>query len=50
MCASWAAAAGVIYLAEHRALEKLVALKVISPTVLDNSDAPGQFKADAARK
>ena len=30
---------GVIYLAEHRVMEKPVALKVISPAVLDNAGA-----------
>jgi len=37
---------GVIYLAEHRGLEKLVALKVISPAVLDNPDALARFHAE----
>jgi WD40 repeat protein len=37
---------GVIYLAEHRVLEKPVALKVISPAVLDNPDALGRFRAE----
>jgi len=37
---------GVIYLAEHRVLEKLVALKVISPAVLDNPDALARFHAE----
>jgi hypothetical protein len=38
---------GVIYLAEHRVLEKLVALKVVSPAVLDNPDALARFHAEA---
>ncbi len=37
---------GVIYLAEHRVLEKHVALKVISPAVLDNPDALARFHAE----
>jgi len=37
---------GVIYLAEHRVMEKLVALKVISPAVLDNPDALARFHAE----
>jgi WD40 repeat protein/tRNA A-37 threonylcarbamoyl transferase component Bud32 len=38
---------GVIYLAEHRVLEKPVALKVISPAVLDNPEALARFRAEA---
>ena len=38
---------GVIYLAEHRVMEKHVALKVISPAVLDNPDALARFHAEA---
>jgi Tfp pilus assembly protein PilF/tRNA A-37 threonylcarbamoyl transferase component Bud32 len=38
---------GVIYLAEHRVLEKQVALKVISPALLDNPDALNRFHAEA---
>ncbi len=38
---------GVIYLAEHRVLEKQVALKVISPAVLDNPDVLARFHAEA---
>jgi formylglycine-generating enzyme required for sulfatase activity/predicted Ser/Thr protein kinase len=38
---------GVIYLAEHRVLERPVAIKVISPTVLDNPDALARFHAEA---
>src|SRR4029077_4102453 len=38
---------GVIYLAEHRVLEKPVALKVINPTVLDNPDAVARFQGEA---
>ena len=38
---------GVIYLAEHRVLEKQVALKVISPALLDNHDALARFRAEA---
>ncbi len=38
---------GVIYLAEHRVLEKAVALKVINPAVLDNPDALARFHAEA---
>jgi formylglycine-generating enzyme required for sulfatase activity len=34
---------GVIYLAEHRVMDKPVALKVISPAVLDNPDAVARF-------
>jgi serine/threonine protein kinase len=37
---------GVIYLAEHRAMEKNVALKVISPAVLDNPEALARFRAE----
>jgi tRNA A-37 threonylcarbamoyl transferase component Bud32 len=37
---------GVIYLAEHRVMEKQVALKVISPAVLDNPDALARFQAE----
>ncbi|HKI38363.1 MAG TPA: protein kinase [Gemmataceae bacterium] len=37
---------GVIYLAEHRVMEKPVALKVISPAVLDNPDALARFHAE----
>jgi serine/threonine protein kinase len=37
---------GVIYLAEHRVLEKPVALKVISPAVLDNPQALSRFQAE----
>jgi serine/threonine protein kinase/tetratricopeptide (TPR) repeat protein len=38
---------GVIYLAEHRVLEKSVALKVINPAVLDSPDALARFRAEA---
>jgi hypothetical protein len=38
---------GVIYLAQHRVLDKPVALKVISPAVLDNPDALARFQAEA---
>ncbi len=38
---------GVIYLAEHRVLEKPVALKVINPAVLDNPDALARFQTEA---
>jgi serine/threonine protein kinase len=38
---------GVIYLAQHRVLDKPVALKVISPAVLDNPDALARFHAEA---
>ena len=39
---------GVIYLAEHRVMEKHVALKVISPAVLDNPQAAlARFHAEA---
>jgi serine/threonine protein kinase len=38
---------GVIYLAEHRVLEKLVAIKVISPAVLDNPRALARFHGEA---
>src|SRR5262245_36268362 len=38
---------GVIYLAEHRVLDKPVALKVISPAVLHNPDALARFHAEA---
>jgi serine/threonine protein kinase len=38
---------GVIYLAEHRVLDKLVALKVLSPAVLDSSDALARFFSEA---
>jgi WD40 repeat protein len=38
---------GVIYLAEHRVLEKPVALKVISPAVLANPEALARFRAEA---
>jgi predicted Ser/Thr protein kinase len=38
---------GVIYLAEHRILEKRVAIKVISPAVLDNPDAVARFLTEA---
>src|SRR5262249_19040348 len=38
---------GVIYLAEHRVLEKPVALKVINPAVLNNTDALARFRAEA---
>jgi hypothetical protein len=38
---------GVIYLAEHRVMDKPVALKVISPAVLDNPDALARFQAEA---
>jgi serine/threonine protein kinase len=34
---------GVIYLAEHRVMDKPVALKVISPSVLDNPTAVARF-------
>jgi serine/threonine protein kinase len=34
---------GVIYLAEHRVMDKLVALKVISPAVLNNPEALDRF-------
>jgi serine/threonine protein kinase len=37
---------GVIYLAEHRVMEKPVALKVISPAVLDNPNALARFHAE----
>jgi hypothetical protein len=37
---------GVIYLAEHRVMEKPVALKVISPAVLDNPGALARFLAE----
>jgi hypothetical protein len=37
---------GVIYLAEHRVMEKPVALKVISPAVLDNAGALARFQAE----
>jgi anti-sigma factor RsiW len=37
---------GVIYLAEHRVFEKLVALKVINPSVLDNPGALARFEAE----
>jgi serine/threonine protein kinase len=37
---------GVIYLAEHRVLEKHVALKVINPAVLDNPGALARFQAE----
>jgi serine/threonine protein kinase len=37
---------GVIYEAEHRVMEKSVALKVISPAVLDNPDALARFQAE----
>jgi serine/threonine protein kinase/WD40 repeat protein len=37
---------GVIYLAEHRVMEKAVALKVISPAVLDNPEALSRFLAE----
>src|SRR5205085_4684738 len=38
---------GVIYLAQHRVMDKPVALKVISPTVLDNPEALARFHAEA---
>jgi serine/threonine protein kinase len=38
---------GVIYLAEHRVLEKPVALKVIHPAVLDHPDALARFLGEA---
>ena len=38
---------GVIYLAEHRVMEKQVALKVISSAVLDNPQALARFHAEA---
>jgi tetratricopeptide (TPR) repeat protein/tRNA A-37 threonylcarbamoyl transferase component Bud32 len=38
---------GVIYLAEHRVLEKQVALKVIKPAVLDNPNALARFQAES---
>jgi hypothetical protein len=37
---------GVIYLAEHRVMEKSVALKVISPAVLDNPEALARFQGE----
>jgi predicted Ser/Thr protein kinase len=37
---------GVIYLAEHRVMDKPVALKVISPSVLDNPTAVARFLAE----
>jgi serine/threonine protein kinase len=37
---------GVIYLAEHRVMDKRVALKVISPAVLDNPQALARFQAE----
>jgi hypothetical protein len=37
---------GVIYLAEHRVMDKPVALKVISPAVLDNPTAVARFLAE----
>ncbi len=38
---------GVIYLAEHRVLEKPVALKVIHPAVLDHPEALARFLGEA---
>ena len=38
---------GVIYLAEHRIMEKPVALKVINSSLLDNADALARFHAEA---
>jgi hypothetical protein len=38
---------GVIYLAEHRVMDKPVALKVINPTVLDSPDALARFHGEA---
>ena len=38
---------GVIYQAEHRVMEKQVALKVISPAVLDNPQALARFHGEA---
>jgi tRNA A-37 threonylcarbamoyl transferase component Bud32 len=38
---------GVIYLAEHRVMEKRVALKVINPSVLDNAGALARFQGEA---
>jgi tetratricopeptide (TPR) repeat protein/tRNA A-37 threonylcarbamoyl transferase component Bud32 len=38
---------GVIYLAEHRVLDKPVALKVINPTLLDNPDTLARFHVEA---
>jgi serine/threonine protein kinase len=37
---------GVIYLAEHLVMERPVAIKVISPTVLDNPNALARFQAE----
>jgi formylglycine-generating enzyme required for sulfatase activity len=37
---------GVIYLAQHRVMDKPVALKVIRPAVLDNPDALARFHAE----
>jgi serine/threonine protein kinase len=38
---------GVIYLAQHRLLDKPVALKVINPAVLDSPEALKRFRAEA---
>src|SRR5262249_9006495 len=38
---------GVIYLAEHRVLEKPVALKVINSALLDHPNALARFQAEA---
>jgi hypothetical protein len=38
---------GVIYLAQHRVMDKPVALKVISPAVLDNPAALARFRGEA---
>jgi serine/threonine protein kinase len=38
---------GVIYLAEHRVLQKRFALKVINPSVLDNPGALARFQTEA---
>jgi WD40 repeat protein/serine/threonine protein kinase len=38
---------GVIYLAEHRVLQKPFALKVINPALLDNPDVLARFNAEA---
>jgi serine/threonine protein kinase/formylglycine-generating enzyme required for sulfatase activity len=37
---------GVIYLAQHRVMEKPVALKVINPSILDNPNALARFHAE----
>ncbi len=41
---------GVVYKAEHRLMEKLVALKVISRTVLTSSDSLARFQQEVARR